>query len=308
MLVLIAGITGNLGKHLALAALSRGFSVRGLGRNPEKLDPDIRAQLESFVTSKSYDDIPALDKAVSSPVEAVICAYTADAVLTLEGNLLLLRAAERAGIKIFHPSTWNADWKRLYEWGEFEHYDTHMAFQRHVEMTSSIKPVNVFSGLFGEALFHPFGPGSFTKDEAGNVSVQIWGSADVKWGYTSMSDMARFSIDLLTRKEVQEGKGGFFSIKGGDATPRDIAEVYIMVRGVAVEVKQMGTIDDLRQRVEQAGQMQDSVPNGPLIYLGMRSLWFGYQGKIQVSSDAETTINGKPTMKIEDILREHPEF
>jgi hypothetical protein len=123
-----------------------------------------------------------------------------------------------------------------------------------------------------------------------------------------MSDMAKFSIDLLTRKEVQEGKGGFFSVKGGDATPRDIAEVYTKARGIAVEVKQAGTIDDLRQRAEQAGQMQSSVPYGPLIYLGMRSMWFGYQGKMQVSSDAETTINDEPTMKMEDILREHPEI
>lgn len=101
MLILIAGITGNIGQKAAQAGLERGHQIRGLGRSPDKLDPEIHARLESFVESKAYHDVSALDQACQG-VDAVICAYGGMPELALDGQLLLLRAAERAGIKVRH--------------------------------------------------------------------------------------------------------------------------------------------------------------------------------------------------------------
>lgn len=304
MLVLIAGITGKLGTHLARAALQRNdFRVRGLGRSPENLDPTIAAQLESFVKCRSYDDVPALDKAVAS-VDAVVCAYKPDPVLDLEGHLLLLRAAERAGVKVFHASSWNADW-RLFDWGEFEHYDTHIAFQRHVELTSPIKPVYVFTGIFGEYLFSPAGPGMLSKDESGAASVQVWDQGDAKWSWTSMKEAAEFSISLLTRKDVQEGAGGYFAVKSGDCSPRDIAKAYETVTGVSVDVKYAGAVDSVGQQLQQA--RQEHGPSQYKQYLALISQWFGYTGKLYLQS-AETVINGRPTTSLEDFLSANPDL
>ena len=100
MLILIAGITGMVGLPCAHAALSRGHTVRGLGRNPNKLPDDLSRRLESFVQSASIYDIPALDRAVKG-VDAIICAYTYAPEVVVEGQLLLLRAAERAGVKVW---------------------------------------------------------------------------------------------------------------------------------------------------------------------------------------------------------------
>lgn len=99
MLILIAGITGNIGKQAASAGLQRGHRIRGLGRSPAKLDDELSAGLESFVVSDNYYDIAALERAVKG-VDAVICAYAGLPELALDGQLLLLRAAERAGIKV----------------------------------------------------------------------------------------------------------------------------------------------------------------------------------------------------------------
>lgn len=99
MLILIAGITGNVGKHAARAGLERGHIIRGLGRSPQKLDLSLRSQLESFVESKAYYDVPALEKAIKD-VDAVICAYSGIPELALDGQLLLLRAADRAGVRV----------------------------------------------------------------------------------------------------------------------------------------------------------------------------------------------------------------
>jgi len=99
MLILIAGITGNIGQKTALAGISSGHQIRGLGRSPQKLHSSISSNLESFVSSQNYYDISALEKAVQG-VDAVICAYAGLPELVLDGQLLLLRAAERAGIKV----------------------------------------------------------------------------------------------------------------------------------------------------------------------------------------------------------------
>ncbi|KAJ5644157.1 uncharacterized protein N7484_006664 [Penicillium longicatenatum] len=299
MLILITGITGKLGTHLARAALQRGgFRVRGLGRHPESLDPAIASQLESFVKCGSHDDIAALDKAVAS-VDAVVCAYKPDPVLDLEGHLLLLRAAERAGIKIFHASSWNADW-RLFDWGEFEHYDSHIAFQRHVELTSSIKPIYVFTGIFGEYLFSPAGPGMFSKGVSGAASVQVWGEGDVKWAWTSMRDAAEFSIDLLARKDIQEGAGGYFSVKSGESSPFDIARMYENVTGIKVDITQVGSVEGLGQQLHQARSKYASHDYKKYVPLELQLL--GYKGKLQLRN-AETVVNGRPTMDLEDMLR-----
>ncbi len=99
MLILIAGITGNIGQHTARAGISCKHQIRGLGRSPDKLDAAIHAHLESFILSQNYYDVLALERAVDG-VDAVICAYAGVPELILEGQLLLLRAAERVGIKV----------------------------------------------------------------------------------------------------------------------------------------------------------------------------------------------------------------
>lgn len=99
MLVLVAGITGMVGRPCAEAAIARNHQVRGIGRDPNKLPTELREKLEGFVTSSGIYDIDALDRAVAG-VDAIICAYGFEPEVLVEGQLLLLRAAERAGVKV----------------------------------------------------------------------------------------------------------------------------------------------------------------------------------------------------------------
>lgn len=107
MLILIPGVTGNLGQHLARAALDRDHQVRGLGRSPNKIDSTLQSKLESFVSMASYYDVQAIDTACHK-VDAIVVAYSGKPELQLEGQLILLRAAERAGIEVYvTPLIWN---------------------------------------------------------------------------------------------------------------------------------------------------------------------------------------------------------
>jgi hypothetical protein len=162
MLVLVTGVTGNMGQKLVTSLTTQGHQTRGLGRSASKLRPEIQASLESFVEFSSFDDIAALNKACSG-VNAVICAYGMDPRIQLEGQLLLLRAAERAGISIFAAQSWKHDWSEL-ELGQHEAYDAYVSFQHHVKMTSDIRPIYVFTGVFAETLWPTAGHGHVGLD------------------------------------------------------------------------------------------------------------------------------------------------
>ena len=82
---------------------------------------------------------------------------------------MLLRAAEPANIKTFIAQSWNNDWTKI-KFGDIEPYDSRIAFYKHVELSSSIKPVYLFTGLFADLLYTPIGPGGFGTEPQAPLS------------------------------------------------------------------------------------------------------------------------------------------
>ena len=244
MLVLIVGITGDLGQRLAREALARGLKVRGLGRNADKLKPEISQQLESFVTSTSYGDIPALDKATAG-ADAVICAYSTDPILYLDGSLPLLRAAERAGIKIFIAPSWMNDFTNMQR-GDFPIYDALMSFKDQAELTSPINPVYIINGTFAEWIYREPGDGPI-------VDTYFGDSDKYKRPWSTMDDAAVYTIEILLNGEgVREGKGGVFRFRSGEHTLREQAKVFERVTGRKVDLVRKGDLEDAERALAEA--------------------------------------------------------
>ncbi|KAH6643464.1 hypothetical protein BKA67DRAFT_135470 [Truncatella angustata] len=248
MLILIAGITGYLGRELAKYGLAKQHQIRGFGRSPSKLPPHLLDQLESFVQCDDYQDRAVLDKALSG-VDAVICAYYPIASAVIESQLSLFRAVERAGVKIYHAHSWNFDWSKL-KFGDFELYDSYISFRRQVELTSSIKPVFVFTGLFAElSVSEHFGIGNIVDSPDGKV-LTYWGDGDTRWSFTYMPDAARFSMDLITTNQaVLNGEGGLFSVQSAAASARDLAAAYEKKTGDKVQLKSLGSVEDAEAKL-----------------------------------------------------------
>lgn len=99
MLILIAGITGNIGSKLIAPLRARGQQVRGLGRNKSKLSDEQVNSLESFHTVNSWYDAENMKKALKG-ADAVICAYAPQPMLALEAQLFLVRMMEEEGITV----------------------------------------------------------------------------------------------------------------------------------------------------------------------------------------------------------------
>ncbi|KAF5611341.1 uncharacterized protein FTJAE_14204 [Fusarium tjaetaba] len=186
-------------------------------------------QLESFIQSDNYHDIPALDGAVIG-VDAVICAYQADPVLNLDGCLLLLHAAERAGVKTFVAPTWNSNWLSI-TFGDFELYNGVPAFVDHAAATSV---------------------GPFESD---GKSANLHYRGDVhkrKIPWTPMDDAAMWTIELLKQPDVVAGNGGSFKFQYGVDTLEDLALEYERITGVAVELVRDGSAKDLHKELQSS--------------------------------------------------------
>jgi nucleoside-diphosphate-sugar epimerase len=267
MLVLIAGITGHVGQHLARHAIVKGLTVRGLGRSPAKLDPTIK--LERFIQSANYYDIPALEAAVAG-VDAIIVAYMGLPELQIEGQLLLLRAAERAGVRIFHTATWTYDFRKT-AFLEHESYDPFVAFQRIVELTSPIKPLYMLTGVLAEVLFSVDGRADFSPKSGGvfdpvEKCFEYYGTGNEKYQWTTEEDAAKFTIELIMSEEARSGNGGFFSAWSGEHSVVEIAQVYEKLHGKAICLKNMGTVEDLEKKA--LADRAQATPAGFWGYIG----------------------------------------
>ncbi|KAK7211538.1 hypothetical protein V2G26_018716 [Clonostachys chloroleuca] len=198
MLILVAGITGFVGIPVAEAALKRGYQVRGLARNPDRLSKGLLERLESFETLTGPHDIAALERAVAG-VDAVVSTIAATAETIMETQVLLLKAAERAGVKIFHASTWNLDWRRSP--GTHEVYDSLAHFAHHASMTSTIKPIYMFTGAIAEWYFV-----RSAKDWDRETKTVIYhGDPAFKTRYTTANDIANYVLEAITAPDAAEG-------------------------------------------------------------------------------------------------------
>jgi hypothetical protein len=274
MLILIAGVTGNIGKYAAKYGISKGHQIRGLGRSPDKLSDEFRGQLESFIVSKTYYDIEALEKAVNR-VDAIICAYMGMPELHLDGQLLLLRAAERAGVKRFLAASWNYDWRKI-KFGDDEPvYDATIAFHKQVEITSSIRPLHIFSGILAEVFFGTEGQAGFTTDYPGGVIgwgdgkrvMNVWGTGDEPWYFTTESDAGKWGIEAVTADGAEQG--GFVTVCSWVSTMNELLTKYNKVRGTEISVRNMGTAQDLEKLA-----VKEKASGGRRNFWEWHRLWF----------------------------------
>lgn len=249
MLILIVGVTGDLGQRLANAAIARGAQVRGLGRNPSKLPSTLLEKLESFVQSENYYDIPAIEKALTG-VDAVICAYSTDPTLYLDGGLILLRAAERKGVNIFVAPTWNSNWTNI-TYGDFPIYNSLIAFADHAAMTSTVRPIYFINGAFAEYTLVPDqGP---LRSNGESLEYHHWGNVhEQKTPWTAMDDAAAWTIEvLLTDEGVKSGKGGYFKFYSGVNSAAELIKTYESVSGKEVKLVSDGTAEELEEKLEK---------------------------------------------------------
>jgi nucleoside-diphosphate-sugar epimerase len=316
MLILIAGITGNIGQRCALYALSHGHQVRGLGRSPSKLPGSISTKLESFVQSKNCYDIEALDKAVTG-VDAIITAYGWTMTLLLDGQLLLLRAAERAGVRRFHAASWNMDWSEQ-PLGLHETYDVLIAFMQVARVSSPIRPLYVFVGAFAQTFFSVPGAGALETDDndangywvrkGKERMINAYGTGEEVTEWTTEDDAAAFSVELVTSDLAE--KGGYYDFCSDKINLKQLKETYEKVTGKTVEWKpQIGA--DVAEQIA-SGMRKDALEKGEvykkyLDYIGLYYMIYHVRETMRLNREQVEFPNVKRT-SLEEYITQHPDI
>lgn len=307
MLILIAGVTGNIGKHAARHALNTSHSVRGLGRSPSKLPSDIKDSLESFVVSNNYYDIAALDTACSD-VDAIVCAYSGMPELHLDAQLLLLRAAERAGVKRFLAAGWNYDWRNI-NFGDEPVYDAAIAFHAQAAITSSIRPCHIFSGMLVDVFFGEyFLPGEMGgvwdgKAPAGEKNMDIWGTGDELWNFTTEEDAGKWGVEVVTAPGAEDG--GFVSVCSFSCGLNEVKSIYERVRGLEVKVQHRGSVEDL----EKLAVVEKEKKGGRRGFWDWHRLWFhlfSVTGRWNLKELQNDKFPNVKATGLDKFLKEHP--
>ena len=102
--ILVAGATGYLGRFVARELKSRGHFVRALVRSPEKLD-DLRGELDQIVAAEVTrpETLAEVCDGIDVVFSSVGVTRQRDGLtfrdVDYQGNLNLLRVAQRAGVK-----------------------------------------------------------------------------------------------------------------------------------------------------------------------------------------------------------------
>ncbi|KAH8743575.1 hypothetical protein F5883DRAFT_623459 [Diaporthe sp. PMI_573] len=221
MLILIYGITGLVGQAAARAALTAGHQVRGLARNPDKIDRDLLERLEGFTRMDGVDDLPAFNRACEN-VDAVISACIALPDTAVVGQIHLLRAAERAGVKVFHGASWNIDWTKL-PIGYAEQYDPLILFYRFARLTSPLKLVFGFTGVILDYMFsydEKFGPPIRKETRAATVI----GEGNDIWTFTTVDDLAAYAVQAVSDPDATNE--GLYYVASFQLTARDLFRIY----------------------------------------------------------------------------------
>ncbi|KAF5004989.1 hypothetical protein FDECE_8514 [Fusarium decemcellulare] len=221
MLVLVYGITGMVGQPTARAALAAGHQIRD-----------------------AYD-IPAYDEAVAG-VDAIISAPSGAFETALDGQILLLRAAERAGIKIFHASSWNYDWTRL-PLGFHEGYDPLLSFWNHACLSSTINPIATFTGTIPDYVFY-----SSTLNNPFNtkaLTFSCFGTGHEIDIFTTADDIAAYAIAAIS--EPTAADGGIRYVESFRASMLQPADAYEDVHSVQLKRKNLGDVDEVDRRLKE---------------------------------------------------------
>lgn len=149
----------------------------------------------------------------------------------------------------FHAASWNAYWPAL-ALGEHEMMDPYICFAAQARLSSSIKPIYLFTGVLMEVFFSLPGHGDLTPannglwDPSPQKKIVYWGQGDEPWNFTTEQDAAAYSIELVTREKAAEG--GCFKVHSGSYSPLEVKAIYERVRGVHVHAQRRGNVDKLR--------------------------------------------------------------
>jgi len=251
-LIVVAGATGKLGQLIIGAVLANPEArVRALVRDPKK--PEAAALARDRVELFAFDATAATDAARAEAVKgafAVVSALQGGPDIIIDAQLALARAAKAAGARRFIPSDYsynvftlpeginvNSDWRRA------------SAFQARKLAGDGFEVVHVMQGIFLDPAVMAF-CGIYDKEKG---AVRYWGDGKTPIDWTTWEDTARFTAAAaLDDGQVPE----HLFVSGDRMDLLTFAKTWEAARGKKLDVKRLGSLEDLEQETKRRLQAE----------------------------------------------------
>ncbi|MCI0670955.1 MAG: NmrA family NAD(P)-binding protein [Myxococcaceae bacterium] len=239
--VVLAGGTGHFGSRVARALLARpDVNLRLLvpPGTEESVLGDLADRGATVVEAELSDD-GALDAALEG-AHAVVSAVGASPMLLVAGQLHLLKAAQRQGVRRFIPSGYALNASAL-EDGEGASAEERLRVAETVAR-SGVGHTFVRVGSFMEVTLSPMaGLFDFHARRA-----YRWGSGEELFDVTSMEDAAHLLATVVDDPRAHNRRLEF---SGDVVSFNGVVALYEEVTDKRLEVVDMGTLKELKARV-----------------------------------------------------------
>ncbi|CAA9287653.1 MAG: Isoflavone reductase homolog P3, partial [uncultured Adhaeribacter sp.] len=186
-LIILAGVTGDLGGRIARFLLQRGARVRAIVRPGSAANNTIIALRRKglLVAEVDFNDIPALTKACAGG-SCVVSALSGLREVIVEAQTSLLTAAVAAGVPRFIPSDFAIDFTQLAR-GTNRNLDLRQEFKEKLDQ-APIAATSILNGMFTDLL----------TGEAPVVLFPVkrviyWGNANQPLDFTTIENTAAFT-------------------------------------------------------------------------------------------------------------------
>ena len=287
--ILIAGATGQLGAAITKHALEDSrLQVNILVRDPKK-NPELTTQVEAAGGKVHKGDLeqPETLKDVTRGIHTVISVITGtDDKVTVDGQIALIQDSIKNGVKRFVPSDFGVDYTNISNEELLASFITdYKAKLDDYLKTNPIPLLRFYTGSIAETMFYILSNGN-----------TYWGD-DIRHNITSYDNTARVVVAAVARPELT----GRVTYSGSNHTVKEVQDIYNRVRGTTVELKQAGSLEDLKKLTAAKKSEGDHQTAG---FLALLSVIYDQRSKFP-KTDNDKFPEVKAT-SLEEFLKENP--
>jgi len=295
--IAIAGFTGKLARLITASLLHDhpNVQIHGICRSPNKVDKSILSNPNVKVFEASSTDTTALRHALAG-TDVCICCYLGDNSLMIDGQKTLIDTCIAEGVDRYIASDWSLDFSKL-QLGDHPAKDPMKHVQAYLEQkekVSNIKAVHILNGAFTEVIWAPF----IGLIDAEKGIFRYFGTGDEPLEMTTLQDAASFTAEVA----VDPNAVGFLNFLGDRNSIKDLATAYQEAYGVAPQLQQMGSLQELHDTMTQIFKEQSG---NPFAWMGNYYQYYMANGSTNLDNlDNDRYPSVKPT-SVETFLKEY---
>lgn len=267
----VVGATGLVGSAIAGSLQRRGVRVRAMVRRGTSRKDAVKALVDGGAGIVEGDVLDSPDSLAGmlEGADVIISAVQGGPKVVIDGQINLLRAAEKAGVPRMIPSDFAIDLFRL-DYGDNVFLDHRRKADEAFE-GSGVQPTSILNGAFVEVMTAPF----LEIVDWDNGTFSCWGDGDQPCDFTTVADTAEYTAAAA----LDPGAAGRPVRVAGDVlTMMEFHAALQRGAGRNLTPRRLGSVADLWTEI----QRRKATAHDPAEYVALQYVWAMVSGKAKL--------------------------